>query len=489
MPSTPFFSQFKDYFHSCKGSRPALDSCPLFLHHLQSLFSSFIPAHFLSPADQGACSRRRKWPLGLLFWTFLAQAFWLDSSCRSAVRQAQAQARLHKALVPADQTASYCLARARLPLERMADLLRYLGRTMRQRLGQGQLWCGRIIKVLDGTCLNLADTPANQKDYPQAPGQKRGCGFPIMRVMGCFCLASGALLGYTTGNYWQSELALIIHLFECLDPADVLVADRQFGCYRVLALGLSHHVDLVCRLHASRKAKFPKKPKGARSLDWQTSWKRPTKVPPGMEAKQWAALAANLTVRLVWFRVERRGFRTRQITLVTTLLDAEKYPVEALAELYSRRWRVELSFREIKTILGLEMLPNLSPTTAQRELIMRLMAYQLVRALMQQAALTAHVPLPRISFKGTLDAAIHFSYAMAQARSKKQRQELFAELLRVVAADLLPERPGRYEPRAVKRRLKAYPRLNCHRRKFREMAHRNRVLTRRAKARKNGGLI
>jgi hypothetical protein len=341
-----------------------------------------------------------------------------------------------------------------------------------------------VVKVLDGTAVTAEDTPANQKAFPQPKSQKKGCGFPLVRLVALFSLASGALLGFVSGNYGQSELALAAQLWALLEPGDVLLADRYFGCYRVLALVLGRQAHAVCRLHASRRADL-RYGKRRGPLDRQVVWSRPKEVPNGLSLLEWLTLPATLTVRLVRFEVSEKGFRTRRVTLVTTLLDTQKYPVQALAALYRRRWQVELSFRQIKTALAMEHLAVKSPVMIERTLAMHLLAYQLIRALMQEAALTWDVPLERISFQGAVDGARHFGEALLRARTKRQRAALYAELLRILAADGVPERPGRYEPRAVKRRLKAYARLNCERKKFRDVPHRNRRLSARAKARIN----
>jgi hypothetical protein len=183
-------------------------------------------------------------------------------------------------------------------------------------------------------------------------------------------------------------------------------------------------------------------------------------------------------------RVEEKGFRTRTVTLVTTLLDPRKYPVSALAALYRRRWQVELSFRQIKTARSMEHLAVRSPEMIARSLAMHLLAYQLIRGLMQEAAQSWDVPLERISFQGAVDAARPFGEALLRARTKGQRTGLRAELLRILAADAVPERPGRREPRALKRRPKRYPRLDGPRRQYREQPQRNRRAHDRAHIRK-----
>jgi hypothetical protein len=455
---TPFFLPWRARLSALRHGLPRGEGSPLILHQLEALFARWLPHHQLCPTQEGPCSRQRQWPLRLTFWTFLGQLLSPGRSCRAAVRQAQAHARLENRPVPADDDSAYCQARARLPLEWLHQCVQRVGRGLEQGVAQAQRWCGHRVKVLDATTLTALDTPANQQPFPQHPDQAPGCGFPLLRLVGLFCLASGALLGWATGDYWQSEMALATTLWEWLAPGEVLLADRYYGCYRVLALVRARGADAVCRLHASRGADF----RGGQRLgpmDRLVTWTRPKELPAGLSLAQWRQFPATLTVRMVRVRVEEKGFRTRTVTLVTTLLDAQKYPPGALAALYRRRWQVELSFRQIKIALGMEHLAVRTPAMIDRALAMHLLAYQLMRALMQEAAQSWDVPLERISFQGSVDAARHFGEALLRARTQRGRRELVAELLRVLAADVVPERPGRCEPRRLKRRPKRFGRL------------------------------
>jgi hypothetical protein len=172
--------------------------------------------------------------------------------------------------------------------------------------------------------------------------------------------------------------------------------------------------------------------------------------------------------------LELPGFRTKQVILVTTLLDSAQYPPEALSQLYYRRWAMELTLRNIKITLQMDQLSCKTPENLDREIRLHFLVHNLVRRLMLEAARRLQVPLERVSFAGSLAVARRFSEALLQAPSQARRNELREELLRVLAADLVPDRPGRREPRAVKRRPKPYPRLMCHRDKFREIQHQNR---------------
>jgi hypothetical protein len=191
-------------------------------------------------------------------------------------------------------------------------------------------------------------------------------------------------------------------------------------------------------------------------------------------AALWELVAPELTVRVLRYTLRRAGFRTRSLTLVTTLLDPALYPAEELALLYARRWQIELWFRDLKTSMGMETLRCLSPAMIHKELEMHIIAYNLIRCLMLQASREHGAEIERLSFKGTVDSLRQFSVAISQARSGKKQKELLEELLRIIAADLVQERPGRREPRAVKRRPKPFASLNKPRHKFKEVQHRNR---------------
>jgi hypothetical protein len=294
-----------------------------------------------------------------------------------------------------------------------------------------------------------------------------------MKCVGLFSLATGCLLTVVTGNYYVHELRLFRDLWHYLKVGDLLLADRAFGDYGTFAGLWQRGVDCVIRLHQGRKADF-------RQGDWLgpydrlVTWTKPVQRTLTVGKRLWASLPPQLTLRMICVHVTARGFRSRKLILTTTLLDPEKYPAEEIARLYLQRWQVELFFRDIKTVLQMEHLRCKSPAMVQKEFLMHLIAYNLIRCVMLEATRAHEVPLERISFKGAVDAVRQYCPALAQARAVKKRRELVRELVRVLAADLVPERPGRREPRAVKRRPKPYPLLNRPRRRFREILHRNR---------------
>lgn len=444
------------------------------LLHLEQLFGQFIPAGLLSQADQGPNSRERVYSVRRTFWGFLYQVLNPACPCREVVRQIQALFCLHHLGSVDEGTGGYCQARARLPLDTL-QRLRHAVAAHTQKLVPlaQQLWYGLNPKVIDGTTVSLPDTPKNQRAYPQSRSQKPGCGFPLLKMVGIFSLSSGVLLDYVKGNKHQHELALLQKLLDQFKPRDLALADRGFSSYVLIALLLLRGVGSLFRLHQARAADLrqgKRLGKNDRLFTWHKPWLKPRYLPNSL----WKLIPDELPVRVLRFKLEVAGFRPESVTLVTTLVDAKAYPAEELARLYARRWRIELWFRDIKTSMGMERLSCQSPKMVHKELEMFLIAYNLIRALMVEAGAIYEVPVERISFKGTVDAARQYSVAIAQARSKKKQRELVSELLRVIACDQVPARPGRREPRAVKRRPKPYPLLNRPRRKFKDIAHRNR---------------
>lgn len=470
--TTPLFPQWRQRLAAFRPRVQRLRQESLL--HLEQLFGRLIPPGLLSQADEGPNSRVRVYSLRRVFWGFLFQALNPLCPCREVVRQIQALLRLQDRGAIDAGTSAYCQARLRLPLELLQRLRHAVAAQAEKFVPSAQeLWHDLRPKVIDGTTTTLPDTLKNQRAYPQSRTQKPGCGFPLLKLVGIFSLASGALLDYAKGNKHQHELTLLQKLLDHFRPGDLAVADRGFSSYVLLALLWLRDVDGLFRLHQARSVDF-RKGRRLGQDDRLLTWRKPKQKPRYVPQKWWQRVPAELAVRVLRFRLEVPGYRTQSVTLVTTLLDPEKYPAQEVAELYARRWRIELWFRDLKTSMGMETLRCQSPRMAHKELEMYFIAYNLIRALAVEAAAIHHVPVVRMSFKGTVDASRQFSIAIAQARSNKKRRELVAELLRVIALDQLPDRPGRREPRARKRRPKPYPLLNKHRRLYQEIGHRNR---------------
>jgi hypothetical protein len=429
----------------------------------------------------GPHSRDRIYSLPRTFWAWLWQRLNDNASCREVVRQVQALCALQGGPALKEKTGGYCQARAQLPKALLEKALAASAQTAARRAPDLSLLQGRPLKVVDGSGLRLQDTPANQKDFPQPAMQKPGCGFPVMKLVVIFCLASGALLARATGTLRDSEAGLFRRLLSVLKPGDIVIGDRGFGNFVMVALLAGMQVDFIGRVPTNvRRVDFRQGRRLGRS-DRLVCWRKGPRQGRGWSVADWAALPTLKEVRLVRARVCQRGFRSREITLVTTLLAAELYPAAELLAAYARRWRLELCLDDLKTTLGLETLKCLSPAMAQKELLVGLIAHNLLRCVMAEAAQGHDVPLERISFKGALDALRQFSHAMCQTRSPHRKKQLWAALLLALALDLVPERPGRREPRAVKHRPK-YDRLTRPRKQFRDRPRRS---VRRSIANKN----
>ena len=466
---TPFFPHWRARLAAFGPRTHNLRQKPL--PHLQKLFAHLLPPQLLSQADEGPNSRERVYSLRCTFWAFLWQVLNAGASCREAVRQIQALFRLLAGATVDESTGAYCQARSRLPLPVLAQARQAAANHAEKLLPKSlRLWRGWHPKVLDGTSVSLADTPKNQAAYPQTKTQKPGCGFPLLRLVGLFSLSTGALLAYAKSNKHVAELPLLFRLRQFFQPGDLLLADRGFASYVVLALFELLGVACLFRLHQARAHDLRRGVRlGKKDRLWV--WQKPQQKPRYLPKSLWRRVPEELIVRVLQVQVRIPGFRTQNVTLVTTLSDPEAYPAQELAELYLRRWRIELWWRHLKTTLGMEVLRCQTPAMVHKELEMYLIGYNFMRCLMVESAALYQRAVEQITFKGSLDALRQYTPLIAQARSAGKQRGLMQQLLKTLALDLVPERPGRREPRAVKRRPKPYPLLSRPRSVFREIPH------------------
>jgi len=426
------------------------------LDGLAALVAKFIPAEsFELKGNQ----RERTYTAWVTFIAFLGQVLTRGSACREAVRRVQAWCLAARRAVPDESSSGYCQARARLPLPKLREAHERINEWLGQRVGEAYEWCGRVVKVMDGCGFSMPDTAENRARWPYAGGQNKGCGFPTAQMVGLFCLATGRLVRFALDSWKAHEIPLARLLVGWMEPGEIVLTDRGFCGWGLIALLQRKGVDVVMRLHQRRPQHS-----GLRI------WKRP-QCPDAWSRSLWSELPGQMAVRIVRFQIAVAGFRTESVTLATTLLDTAKYPDEMLAALYLRRWRVELFFRDIKTTLGLDVLRCLTPELIEKEVWMHAIAYNLVRALMLEAAWTHGVDLERLSFKGTVDTLRQWAplFDLNRAGTPAAR----SELLRIIAADQVPFRPHRSEPRARKRRAKNYQLLTRPRRLMRVSASRS----------------
>lgn len=417
------------------------------LDGLALVTARFIPERWFSQESE----RKRVYTPYVTFCAFLGQVLQRGGSCREAVRRVQAWCHALALPEPDDSTSGYCQARLRLSAKCLARVHELLVHKLTRRIPQSDLWQGKVVKVIDGCGISMPDTDENRAVYPYAGCQKPGCGFPTGKFVGVFSLAGAHLLRFVHASWKNHELKLARSLAGCVRPGEVLLGDRGFCGWGFIALLQGKGADVVMRLHQRR-----------RQGNGRTVWKRPQRLTGWLE-ESWDAFPDQIVVRLLTFQVAISGYRTRTVTLATTLLDETAYPDEALIALYRRRWEVENNFRDIKTTLGLDVLRTLTPEMIEREVLMQAIAYNLVCAILQDSACTHGVPLDRLSFKGALAALRHWAPLCMKASARRQRI-IYESILLALASDLVPLRPDRSEPRAVKRRPKVYQLLTKPRR-------------------------
>jgi hypothetical protein len=441
MATTDYLPGFSHHLHGRPAGvrRQALGRQAAKLDGLAALVARFVP---VGTFELPAGGRKRVFTPWVTFVAFLGQVLTRGSSCREAVRRVQTWFVAEKQTPPDQSTSAYCQARARLSVESLREAHQQVGQWMERHAQDGWRWCQRRVRVLDGCGVSMPDTAQNRAQWPYAGCQRPGCGFPTAQLVGLFCLGSGRLMRFAFESWKAHEIPLARQLLAWIEPHDVVVTDRGFSGWGLIALLQRHGADVVMRAHQARKLKG--------SL---MQWAKPQR-PQTCSQSEWSALPATLAIRIVRFKVAVPGFRTQEVVLTTTLLDEQAYPDEQIMALYRRRWAVELCFRDIKTTLGLDVLRCESPELVEKEVWLQVLAYNLVRALMVEAAWTHHIEVDRMSFKGTVDTLRQWTPLLAPRMFVYKHAR--AELLRVIAADALPSRPNRSEPRAKKRRPKNY---------------------------------
>jgi hypothetical protein len=381
-----------------------------------------------------------------------------DSSCEDAVSRVLAERVANGQPACSTDTSSYCTARTRLPEQAIAELTRQTGQELDEQAKDAWLWKGRHVKLVDGSTDEMTDTPANQAEYPQSRTQEPGLGFPVLRLVALFSLATGAVLDCAIGpcrGKKTGEQSLFRQLWDALKSGDILMGDRLYDAYRDIALLQAQGVDTVFGKKQSRRCDFRKGRKVGPN-DHVVEWKRPKFDATRFESKsEWEALPDKLEMREVRCIVRRPGYRTRTVEIVTTLLDSSLYSSKELTDLFAQRWHCELDLRSLKQALGMYRLRCRTPEMVRKELWVYLLAYNLIRVRMAQAG-AIHNKLPRnLSFTAAKTHMHNFALRMEGA-SQADQDRLEAALLKAIATCTVGERPGRKEPRAVKKRKHKY---------------------------------
>ena len=404
--------------------------------------------------------RERKFPPTVALSMFLGQVMSADGSCQNAVDEALVT-RLLSGLEPGSaSTSAYCQARARVPQAMICALTGQTAGLLSQSVPQAWLWRGRHVKLVDGTTAWMPDTPENQARFPQSEQQGAGTGFPQARVVGVISLAHGAVLdaamdacqGKGTGEH-----SLLRRLCECFVAGDVMLADRYFCSYFLIAQMQKRGVEVLFEQHAARHTDFRRGEKlGVR--DHRVSWQKPAR-PGWMSVEEYQGYQDELTLREV---------KVGKKVLVTTFLNPRKTPKCELGGLFWQRWSVELDLRNIKTTLGMEHFSCKTPAMVEKEMRVYLLAYNLIRVLMAQAAHQAEVLPRQLSFKHTLQIWVAWSARQFLREAPEDTASLFILIAQIRVGD----RPGRIEPRLIKRRPNRYTFLSVPRWKARQRIRR-----------------
>lgn len=398
--------------------------------------------------------RERLYPPTVTLSMFIKQSLEADGSCQGAVDGWAAQRAAAGLSTRSVCTGAYCRARQRLPTEMVSTLTREVGGLLCAQAQGGWRWRQRVVKLVDGTGISMPDSAQNQAQYPQPSTQARGVGFPLARLVGVICLSTGAVIDAAMGPFegkGHSELDLWRGLLGAFEAGDVMLADALYCSYWVIAALQAVGVDVLFEQNGSRITDF-RRGRRLGTRDHLVCWAKPRR-PEWMTPEHYNTFPDELTVREV--EVDGR-------VLVSTMLEARKVSKKALGKLYVLRWQVELDLRNIKTTLGMDVLRCLTPHMVEKELWVNLLAYNLIRLLMAQGALVSGQDPRALSFKHTVQ--LWTQWLMARVDLHGQREELFV----LIAQVHVGHRPGRYEPRARKRRPKPYPLLKVTRAQARE---------------------
>lgn len=319
----------------------------------------------------------------------------------------------------------------------------------------------------------MPDTIESQELYPQPSGQKEGCGFPVMKFVAVFSLVTGLMLDYRKSSLHKHEVMLWKDMWDNFEEGDVILGDRAYCSFAALWSLKQKGIDCVTRPHQVRKGETVKR---YSKKDYLVCWLKGKKRSKSkwMSLEQWEKMPDELIVRYVDVKVEVPGFRTKSLTVSTTLLDNKKYPADQLVELYRRRWMAELFLRDTKTTMRMEILRCKTPDMIHKELVIFIIVYNLIRSLIWEAGMENGIDPYRISFSGAIAAIRQWAPIIATLRNAKEKKMAIFALKEVIAADKIPTRKeSRYEPRAIKRRFNStYQLLTSPRKEFIECKHR-----------------
>jgi len=389
-------------------------------------------------------------------WGFLSQVIHKDEhrSCLAAVL------RIGKLLITFSRTCcmdncgAYCRARGELPQGVIEDLTTGVADSCEQECPADWLWYDRHVQLVDGTTVTMPDTKENQEKYPQQSVQQKGLGFPLARCLAILSLATGMLRGLALGAYQgkeTGETSLLRSMMDKFSPGTIALLDKLFSNYWTICDFVQRHVDVVTLHNAARKLDLSQ----ARRLgknDYLLSWAIPCR-PDWMDEETYALIPKTLTLRVIQAQITQRGFRVQSLTIITTLTDAETYPRADIVALYRQRWHVELDIRAIKVNMGMEDLRCRTPEMVEKEIWTCLLAYNLIRLKLLQAAKEKDVLPITLSFTFGLQT-VAAGWMIGIVLNRETRKEMSVAELKSMSKRRVGNRPNRIEPRAIKRRPK-----------------------------------
>ena len=404
--------------------------------------------------EKGANYRDRIYSKSIVFWAFFVQVMSKGSTCQEMVFMIQNWlTKKNTSRIISKNTAGYVKARARLKVDELNTIFTHIRDTIMNK--KKNLWYGHRVKVVDGTGLSMPDTPQNQEKWPQSKSQAEGCGFPLLNLCGVFCLMTGTILDWGTGNKHESELTIWSRLWKNLTKGDLIVGDRGFFGYGMICLNKQRGIDHLVRIKSTLKIDWSKAKKIGHN-DWLYALKKTSSPSKLMSKEEWESLPSEFTVRLVKCRIYDDGFRGHTVLLVTTLTDSKLYPLEELGKLYQKRWDVEINFSHMKESMGMGILSCKKPGMIEKEITMYMISYNLVRGKMLLSAIDSGDKLERISYKGVTQA-LRQELSILLGNSYQETCSIRDRFLSKLTQCLLPKRAKpRVEPRARKRRPKRF---------------------------------
>ena len=430
------------------------------IRHLKNAFFQFgelpfkdlLPTDLINRISSSGDPREDVFSPLVTLKAFLFQVLSATGSCKEAVAHILAERLFSGLEANSMSTGPYCKARHRLLLPQLKEAVMTTGEKLHRHVPRAWTWKGFHVVLADGATMLMPDTDENQQAYPQQSAQKPGLGFPIARLVGLLSLSTGACLNYAVGAYQgkgSGESSLLSKLLGTLGVKDLLIADRYYCTYAIIALMLEKHVPVMFRLHANKTADF-RRGRRLGAKDHLVTYQKPKRKPVWMSKQAYADLPDTLTVR---------ECAVEGIVYVTTLLEAKTHPKKELAALYHQRWKIELDFRTIKTHMGMEMLRCKTPEMVGKEIAVNLLAYNLIRANLARAAIVCDKQPRHLSFIAAVQL-MRNTAGLCMQKTSKALEELLVPLLKAIAYTIVGKYKRKNQPRVVKRRPKPFPLMN-----------------------------